>query len=328
VRRARSSAHQRPLSGRSAESGRGLPPLTTALIFNPSAGKGRGETTASAAQQELRTRGLLAELHPTQSPQHAVALARDLSARCDAIVAIGGDGTINEVANGMAEAADAAAASGLPAHNCRLGIIPAGTVNVLALELKLPFRLQQACAVIAAGKTLPLDLGKVNNRRFTLMIGAGIDALTIRNVDLRAKRLSAELAFVATGLTKGLAERPPEFAVTVNGTTHRATFFVAGNCRYYAAHLAMTPDADPTDGLLDILLFHGTTRSSMLAFWMGIPSALHLRGENVTCLRSTRAELAPLEGSEPVWFQTDGEVVGELPAAVEIEPGAVEVLVP
>jgi diacylglycerol kinase (ATP) len=302
--------------------------LRADVIFNSSAGKGRGRATAAAVSDGLRARGLQVQSHPTQSPQHATALARELAPQSDALVAVGGDGTINEVVNGMAQANDVLAAAGPDRHHCRLGIVPAGTVNVLALELRLPFQLQQACDVIAAGKTVSLDLGRVNDRRFTLMTGAGIDALTIRNIDPRAKRLATVLAFVGTGLAKGLAERPPGFAVTVGGTTHRATFFVAGNCHYYAAHLAMTPAADPTDGLLDLLLFRGTTRRSVLAFWLGIPSGLHVRSRHVTCLRAARAELAPLEGSGPVWLQTDGEVVGELPAVVQVEPHALEVLVP
>jgi diacylglycerol kinase (ATP) len=302
--------------------------LKAAIVYNPHSGKARGETTALAVQHHLQARGLEADLHPTQSPQHATALARGLAPRADIVVAVGGDGTIHEVVTGLAEAADVAAAAGRGKPTCRLGIVPAGTVNVVARELKIPFSLHEACAVIAAGKTRPLDLGKVNDRRFVLMTGAGIDAVTIRNLDPRLKRRLRSLAFLGTGLTKGLAEPPPEFLVTAGGATHRATFFVAGNCHYYSAHVTVTPTADPTDGLLDLLLFHGTTRRSLLGFWLGVAFRVHARARNVTCLRAQRAELTPLEGSGPVWVQADGEIVGQLPATVEIEPRALEVLVP
>ncbi len=200
--------------------------------------------------------------------------------------------------------------------------MPAGTVNVVARELKIPFDLQKACAVIAAGKTRPLDLGKVNQRRFVLMTGAGIDAVTIRNLDPRLKRRLRSLAFLGTGLTKGLAQAHPEFLVTVDGDVHRATFFVAGNFRYYAAHVTVTPTADPTDGQLDIMLFRGTTKRSILGFWVGVLFRAHTRAGNVTCLRAQRAELTPLDDIAPVWIQADGEMVGQLPATVEIEPRA------
>jgi diacylglycerol kinase (ATP) len=302
--------------------------LRVAIIFNPSSGKGLGVATAAAVQRDLRGRGLDAGLHPTHGPRHATDLARELAQSSDIIVVVGGDGTINEVVCGMAEARDAALTTGGTKPGCRLGIVPAGTINVIALELKLPFGLEDACAVIATGQSLPLDVGQVNDRHFVLMTGAGIDAVTIRNLDLRLKRRLRSLAFVGTGLTKGLAHTHPEFLVTVDGTTHRATFMVASNFRYYAAHLTMTPTADPTDGLLDVMLFHGTTKLSILGFWARVPTRLHVRGRSVTCLQTQRAELTPLEGNEPVWLQADGEIVGQLPATVRIEPAAIQVIVP
>jgi diacylglycerol kinase (ATP) len=302
--------------------------LRAAVIFNPASGKHLGEVTAVAVERHLDRLGLDADLHPTEGPRHATTLARELAPVADIIVAVGGDGTINEVVSGMAEAGDVATASGRDRPACRLGIVPAGTINVVALELGLPFRLEDACSLIAAGNTLALDVGKVNDRRFVLMTGAGIDAVTIRNIDLRLKRRLRSLAFVGTGLTKGLAHPHPQFLVTTDDTAHRATFAVAGNFRYYAAHVTMTPHADPTDGLLDILLFHGTTKRSILAFWAAVAFRLHERSRNVTCLRTQRAELSLLDNDQPIWLQADGEVVGRLPATVEIEPAAVQVIVP
>ncbi len=206
--------------------------------------------------------------------------------------------------------------------------MPAGTVNVLALELGLPSQVERACNVIAGGKTISLDLGKINGRGFLLMTGAGVDALTVRNVDPRAKKLFKELAFVGTGLKSGLATHPPAFLARVEGQEYRTTFFVAGNCRYYAGHLGVTPAADPTDGLLDLLLFTGTTRSSLAVFWTEALSGLHLRNPNVIFVRARSAELIPIDDEEIVWFQTDGELAGRLPATVEIDPHALEVLVP
>ena len=308
--------------------------MKTAVIFNPSAGRGRGGAIASAVKRGLAKRGLEVELYATSRPKDAMGIARDFAAQADIIVAVGGDGTINEVANGMACAGDiepaGASVHGDDAARCKamLGIVPAGTVNVLALELGLPFQVERACNVIAGGKTISLDLGRVNERRFVLMMGAGIDALTVRNIDLRAKKRFKELAFLSTGIRAGFAGRPPAFLVRANGEEHRATFFVAGNSRYYGGRFGVTPGADPTDGVLDLLLFTGTTRSSLAVFWLGVPSGLHLRNPNVVYLRGERAELAPLEDKNVVWFQTDGEVAGRLPATVEIDPHALEVLVP
>jgi len=316
--------------------------VRTIVIFNPTSGRGRGGAIASAVERGLVKRGLEVELHATRRPKDATRIARDFATDAHIIVVVGGDGTINEVANGMAcgraAAGDTAPGGGAPAWAgagngassgiATLGIVPAGTVNVLALELDLPFQVERACNVIAGGKTISLDLGRVNERRFVLMMGAGIDALTVRNIDPRAKRLFKELAFFTTGVKAGFAERPQAFLVRANGQEHRTTFFVAGNSRYYAGRFGVTPGADPTDGLLDLLIFTGTTRSSLAVFWMGVPSGLHLRNANVVYLRSERAELEPIEDKDTVWYQTDGELAGRLPAVVEIDRHALDVLVP
>ncbi len=290
------------------------------VIFNPQAGKERGDVIASKAERILTGRGLQVELHPTQAPNDANAIARRFALDTDIVVAVGGDGTINEVVNGLACAGDTDT-------RAALGIVPAGTVNVLALELGIPFNTEAACEIVAGAKTMSFDLGRVNDRRFTLMMGAGIDALTVRNIDLRAKKHFKELAFVGTGLKSGLVERPPVFLVRANGQDYRTTFFVAGNTRNYAGRFGITPAADPTDGILDLMLFTGTTRSSLAVFWMGVPSGLHVRNPHVTYVRAAQAELTPLEDEETVWFQTDGELAGSLPATVTIDPSALRVLV-
>jgi diacylglycerol kinase (ATP) len=161
-----------------------------------------------------------------------------------------------------------------------------------------------------------------------LMMGAGIDALTVRNIDLRAKKRFRELAFLGTGLKWGLSAPSPPFVVRVDGREYTATFFVASNSRYYAGRLGLTPEADLTDGLLDLLIFTGTSRSSLAAFWLGVPSGLHLRNPNVVYVRAEKAELIALDEKEAVWFQTDGELAGKLPATVKIDAHALEVLVP
>ncbi len=246
-------------------------------------------------------------------------IARRLAPTVDVVIAVGGDGTVNEVTNGLAD---------VSAPKARLAVVPAGTVNVLARELGLPFQVKQACDVIAGGKTVSLDLGRANGRSFVLMVGAGVDALTVRNVDPQAKRWFRELAFVGTGLRCGFAAAPSPFLVRANGREYQATFFVAGNSRYYAGRLEITPSADPTDGLLDLMIFTGSTRPSLAVFWLEVPSGLHLHNPNVTCIQAARAELIPLNERDTIWYQTDGEPAGQLPATVEIDPHALEVLVP
>lgn len=299
--------------------------MRAALIFNPQSGRGRAGAIAHSVGESLAKRGIECELHATRRPKEAIGFAERNAPHTDIVVAIGGDGTINEVTNGMAKARDK---TGPGAPQPRFGIVPAGTVNVLALELGIPFQVERACEVIAAQKTISLDQGKVNGRRFMLMMGAGIDALTIRNLDLTAKRRFKELAFVGTGVKVGFAHRHPIFIVRANDEEYVATFMVAGNSRWYAGKYGVTPMADPTDGILDVVLYTGFDRPGLAAFWLGVPTGLHLRGKKVVYLHAEKAEVFPVSNDEPIWYQTDGELAGRLPASVEVEPRAIDVLVP
>ncbi len=299
--------------------------MKAALIFNPLSGRGRAGAIASAVEKSLNKRGVECEVHATRQPKEAILIAERQAPHADILVAIGGDGTVNEVTNGMARARDNA---GPGAAQPLLGIVPAGTVNVFALELGIPFQVERACSVIAEGRTISLDQGKVNGRRFVLMMGAGVDAETVRNIDPTAKRRFKELAFVNTGVRLGLSRQQPVFRVHVNGEQYEATFMVAGNSRWYGGRFGITPMADPTDGVLDLVLYTGLDRAGLVAFWLGVPSGLHLRSKKVLYLHAERAEIVPVNADETIWFQTDGELAGRLPACLEVEPHAIEVLVP
>jgi diacylglycerol kinase (ATP) len=160
------------------------------------------------------------------------------------------------------------------------------------------------------------------------MMGAGIDALTIRNIHPRAKKRFRELAFVSTGLRQGFARPPQPFLVRVNGEEHTVTFLVAGNSRYYGGRFGITTSADPTDGLLDVMMFKGTTATSLGVFWLGVPTGLHLHNRDVIYVRAETAEVLPIDGEHEVWYQTDGELAGSLPAKVGIDHQAIKILVP
>lgn len=288
--------------------------MKVGLVYNPTAGGGRHAEFGSLAEQCLRQRGMDVVPCMTRAPGDGTRLVAELLPEVEAVVAVGGDGTVNEVVNGLA-------GTGVP-----LGIVPAGTVNVLALELRLPFDLGRACDIIG-GRTRALDLGVVDGRGFLLMTGVGLDALTIRHLDLRAKRRFKEAAFVWTGLRSFLRGRQPRFAIEVDGQKLGAHFAVVGNCRYYGGRFGVTHRADPSDGLLDVVALDAGGLASTLLFWLMVPLGLHLHHPAVTWLRGRRLALEALEEGE-IWFQTDGELAGRLPAVIEVRPAAVEIFVP
>jgi YegS/Rv2252/BmrU family lipid kinase len=286
------------------------------LVCNPSAGGGKAAAVAARAQSRLRTRGIDVTLHSTSAPGEASDIVREFVGDVDVVVAVGGDGTVNEVVNGLA------------GKNVPLGIVPGGTVNVLALELGIPFDAEHACDVIAAGHTSFLDLGTVDDRRFTLMLGAGIDALTVHELNPLMKRRYGRLAFVSTGVRSRLRYPQPDFTVEVDGQPHPATFAVVGNSHFYGGRFGVTTGADPTDGVFDVLVYHGQSLAADALFWMGVPLELHRSHPGVTYLRGAEVTLRPLDPDDVVWFQTDGELAGRLPATAVIEQRALEVFVP
>lgn len=290
--------------------------MRVGLVCNPSAGGRKGAAAAQRAQSHLRTRGLDVTLRNTSAPGEASAITQELVRDVDVVVAVGGDGTVNEVVNGLA-------GTDMP-----LGIVPAGTVNVLALELNIPFNVERACDVIVAGRTLFLDQGAANGRRFTLMLGAGIDAMTIHELDPLAKRRFGRLAFVPTGVLSRIRYPQPDFEVEVEGHTFPATFAVVGNSRFYGGRFGVTTEADPTDGVFDVLVYYGQSFAADALFWMGVPLELHLGHPGVTYLRGAKVALCPVEPDDVVWFQTDGELAGTLPATAVIEQRALQVFVP
>lgn len=290
--------------------------MRVGLVCNPSAGGGKAAAVAARAQARLHTHGMHVTVRTTSTPQEASDITRELVRDVDVVVAVGGDGTVNEVVNGLA-------GTDIP-----LGIVPAGSVNVLALELGIPFDTDRACDVIAAGRTSSLDLGTVNGRRFTLMMGAGIDAMTVHELDPLAKRRFGRLAFVSTGVLSRIRYPQPDFEVDVDGHSFQATFAVVGNSRFYGGRFGVTTEADPTDGVFDVLVYYGQSLAADALFWMGVPLELHLGHPGVTYVRGAEVTLRPLHADDTVWFQTDGELAGALPATVIIEQRALQVFVP
>ena len=132
------------------------------------------------------------------------------------------------------------------------------------------------------------------------MMGAGIDALTVRKIDPQAKRRFRELAFVGTGVQEGLAQRSPVFLVRTNGEEYRATFMVAGNSRYYGGRFGVTSMADPTDGVLDLVLYTGTEPAGPwpASGWACRAACICAARTRSTCMPQ-KAEVLPLANDEP-----------------------------
>ncbi len=287
--------------------------MKTVVIVNPLAGRVRRRRLAGALE---RLRGLVDDVvvMETELPGHATVLAREAVTRgADRVIAAGGDGTINEVANGLVE-------TGVP-----LAILPLGTANVLAGEIGLPNRPDKAAECAVKGRAVSVHLGKAGPRFFLLMVGVGFDAAVVHGVRDSFKRRMGRLAYVWAGMQVLARGWPCSFRVTVDGREKQAACVVAANARRYAGRFVLAPNAGLTQPRLDLLLFHGSTRRALVRYALGILLGRHIRYPDVEYLSAQSLEI---RGDGPRTVQVDGEPAGDLPLDVRIAPDVLQLVFP
>lgn len=202
------------------------------FIVNPISGKGRKKRIISS----LKEAGY--EVVCTEYAGHAEQLAREATA--DVVVAVGGDGTVNEVARGLVGTGKT------------LGIIPCGSGDGLARHLGISHNFNTALKTITSGKTSPLDAGKIDERMFFSVCGVGFDAVVSENFAKCGKRgLSS---YIREGLKAWRAYVPEKYTLTIDGRQieHDAMFVTVGNSNQWGNGAKITPLADSSDGILDI----------------------------------------------------------------------------
>lgn len=265
-------------------------------------------------------------LKPTCAQGHARTLAAEAVAEgFSTVVAAGGDGTVNEVVNGLVDAAD----GGL--QQARLGILPIGTVNVFARELGIPSNWQAALDVIRGDREVEVDVpcaefqGAVGRekRSFIQLAGAGWDARTIELTTWEMKKKFGFLAYVFSGL-KALGESGHQVTVRTGNDSATGQLVLIGNGRYYAGSYPLFHRAANSDGLLDICIFDrfdwGTLPKYTLKFLTNQlfrPGAYtYFQAKEVTLSAATNAGL-----------ELEGELVGGLPAHFQMNPNRLRVVV-
>jgi YegS/Rv2252/BmrU family lipid kinase len=292
------------------------------VIFNPAA---RGEK-ARRFRRQLDAIGAHCAFKATAAPGDARRLAAEaVRDGFNLIAAAGGDGTVNEVLNGIGDAPDGFA-------RARLGVLPLGTVNVFARELKIPLRIERAWSVLQHGHELKIDLprvefsadGVLQKRYFCQLAGAGMDARAIQLVDWQHKKQVGKLAYVIAGL-KALREKKPQITVRVNGQSATGELVLVGNGRLYGGSFAILPQADLCDGWLDICVL---PRVNWTALLRSAPGLL-LRGKlSASVAQHLSAETFELTSEVEASFELDGEWVGKLPVTFSVERGKLRVVVP
>jgi diacylglycerol kinase (ATP) len=294
---------------------------SAAIIYNPVARTlSRNRHLLQRSIEALAAQGIAAKLVATTGPNSAGAQARvQINAGCDLILAAGGDGTINEVANGMLH-------TGVP-----LGILPGGTANVLARELKMSMNMLRVAEGTGAMKqvcvsTGSLRMGQSERRTFLCMAGAGLDAQIVCNIDLDLKAAIGKLAYYIGGF--GQVFRPlTEFEVTVDGKKFEASFALISRVRNYGGDLEIARGASLLRDDFEVVLFRGKQSYQYLPYFVGVALGQTARLAGCTIVHGRTVSCHEVSGKD-VFAQVDGELVGKLGVTAEIVPEALTLLVP
>jgi diacylglycerol kinase (ATP) len=295
--------------------------VRTCVIFNPAA---RGEK-ARKFRKQLDVIARESTLKLTASAGDARTLAATaVKEGFETIVAAGGDGTLNEVLNGMGDVPTGFESS-------RLGILPLGTVNVFAREIGVGTKLADAWAVIKAGNETRIDLpavefaaqGKREKRYFAQLAGAGLDARAIELVKWQVKKAVGPFAYVLAGM-HALLGPPARITAATAEISHDAALVLIGNGRLYGGEFRLFPAADLRDGMLEVCVL---PRCDWLTLARCGPALLLRGGLPASATKLFRTEKLILTSHSPAPVQIDGELVGHLPATFTIERSRLRVLV-
>ncbi|MBA3426485.1 MAG: diacylglycerol kinase family lipid kinase [Rubrobacter sp.] len=285
----------------------------TVIIGNPNSGRAGSKKYLEQYAKVLQAGGREVEVLNTEHPDHATELSTLAGGRL--VIAAGGDGTVNEVINGLSE-------------DATLGILPLGTANVLARELGLPLDLKRACERILEGNTSRIDLGVATDRegverRFACMAGIGFDASVVRTMTPRLKRYLRILAFPLVAVKVLMEEDIPSVHVIEGDTTYVSQFAIIANGHYYGGDFRVAGPGSLTSGELEAILVE---RVSVL-LRPDILARILARNPLNRSMRSFGAkELRARAPGANVPVQIDGEIWGRLPMSFRIEPQALQVI--
>jgi diacylglycerol kinase (ATP) len=283
------------------------------IIGNPNSGRAGDEKYLERFAKILRSGGLTAKVLNTEYPNHATELASFAGDRL--VVAAGGDGTVNEVLNGLSLEAT-------------LGVLPLGTANVLARELGLPLDPVAACRRILKGERSRVDIGVATNdegaeRRFACMAGIGFDAKVIGAVTPRLKRYLRRLAFQLTAFRVLFGNRFPTLEILLGDEIHTARFAIIANGQYYGGDYRVSGPGLLTSGEFETILVERVSDLLRPDVFAGIMTRRPLN-RAMTSFTSTEVHARAPGAEVPV--QLDGELWGGLPMSFRIEPGALNVI--
>ena len=250
----------------------------------------------------------------TKYPNHAMELAKVARNKYDLVIVAGGDGTINEVINGLANS------------KVTLAIIPFGSTNVLALELGIPYNLKKAAKLIIKGKKIKMDLGyaqtSTKSRYFSTMLSVGFDAHVIKNMDSKFKKKWGRLSYLLGGIKHLFIYKWHDIHVK-NIKNSAGYFVIIANSKYYAGEYQIADKANIQDGLLDLVIINRKKIRHIIRIILSLTM-----GKLNTFLKEeySQTKEAHIYSHKKMWVQVDGELMGLAPVKVKVVPKALNIM--
>lgn len=284
------------------------------VVHNPEAGLWNGRrldrvlTHLAEARASLTVRG-------TTGVGEATRIARAATSDSfDAVVVAGGDGTVNEVVNGLAD------------RDLPIAVLPFGTANVLALELALPDDPAAIARLVLEGTPRSIHLGRVDDRLFVMMAGIGFDAHVVAAVDRRIKRHTGKLAYWLTLLASFRRFPYPRYRVEIDGRVHGAASLVVANGHFYGGRFTCAPAASLFAPELFACLLLRPGAPAFVSYALALAAGTLARRADVVVVPAQRIVVTADRSDEPV--QCDGDIVGHLPVTIEAAAARIQVLMP
>jgi YegS/Rv2252/BmrU family lipid kinase len=285
----------------------------TVVVFNPTAGR-RRRRRLQKVLAVLDERHVRYRVKETSTAGDARRIAADLPQNTAMVVAVGGDGTVNEVVNGLFGAADDVRESRRP----ELALVPMGTANVLAAEIGLTdLSPQNIAGTIIDGQRRDIFLASASGRYLLQMCGVGFDAHVVANVNLSLKRRVGKLAYALASLAQFWRYIPRKYRVAIDGATYEAASVIVANGHFYAGRFSCAPQARIDEPMLHACLFERAGRWHVIRYAWGLLSGRlgHFRDVMVVPAEQVVIESAASQNeAEPV--QGDGDIIADLPVTI------------
>jgi diacylglycerol kinase (ATP) len=301
--------------------------MTVLCVVNPTAG-GSGKRLTDKVAAILRSRGAEVVVRETTVRGDAERLARAAAMRdptlggtIDVVAVAGGDGTINEVANGLL------------GSDVTIAVIPSGTANVLAHELGLTTKPAQIAETILNGRAIEVRPGTIGGRCFVAMVGVGFDARAVAAIDLKHKAVIGKGAYALACLPAFFGAPPVLYRVEIDGDAFEAAWIVASKTHFYAGRYVIAPGASLSAASLRIFLLRTPTRFGLIRALVGIGLGRVAQVRDVSLVDGKSVKITRLIGdsgggtnADPV--QADGDAVGHVPVEIGIAAKSVKILTP